>query len=154
MDGVAFGNMAPCKPDKVNDPVVKKPNKFVWYQDAVNLFQLKIDGPFNFENGCHIPKAAWKALEAVAEEQRIYVGGLNRKATLGKPDKEDKDKKGSKVTWPSCETCLPTATTEKRKPKFWMCAVITCKTFSTPLIFSSVARSRQLVYLVLFISLL
>jgi hypothetical protein len=93
-DGVTFGNMAPCTPQKVNSMVVDQAHKFVWYQDTINVFQLKIYGPFDFEKGYHIPKEAWKALEAAAEEQRIYVGGLNRKVPLGQPDRQDKDKKG------------------------------------------------------------
>ena len=53
-------------------------NRYMWYQDTINLFDAMIEGPFDFEHGFHIPEVAWKMLLKDAEESWVYVGAVNR----------------------------------------------------------------------------
>lgn len=50
-----------------------------------------VTGPFEFEDGFHVPKAAWQSLLRSAAESRIYVGNVNRIVPLDKPDRMDRD---------------------------------------------------------------
>jgi hypothetical protein len=95
----SWGKIIPTRPEKVRELMVKKPQKAIWYQDTINLFLLKLYGPFDFENGYHIPKAVWKHLMAVAEDEQVYVGNVNRTVRLDKPDEQDKNLKGKVETW-------------------------------------------------------
>ena len=65
----------------------------MWYQDTINLFETMITGPFDFDDGFHVPTSVWKTLLRDAEESRIYVGAVNRIVPLDKPDRLDKDVK-------------------------------------------------------------
>ena len=89
-----MGPIVPTKPSKVEHLLNPKPHRFMWYQDTFNLFDAMIVGPFDFEDGFHVPETAWQALLKEAEESQIYVGAVNRIVPLDKPDRMDKDVKG------------------------------------------------------------
>ena len=93
-DGETMGPIVPTKPSKVEHLLSTKSHRFMWYQDSINLFDAMIVGPFDFEDGFHVPKSAWNALMKDAEESQIYVGAVNRIVPLDKPDREDKDVQG------------------------------------------------------------
>ena len=93
-DGETMGPIVPTKPSKVEHLLSTKPHRYMWYQDTINLFDAMITGPFEFEDGFHVPEAAWKELLAVADVSKIYVGAVNRIVPLDKPDRMDKDVTG------------------------------------------------------------
>ena len=64
----------------------------MWYQDSINLFESLLVGPFDFEDGYHVPDEAWKQLLKKAAESNLYTGAINRIVPLDKPDYQDKDK--------------------------------------------------------------
>ena len=63
----------------------------MWYQDHVNLYESKLIGPFDFEDGFKVPQHFWKALLDKAKSVALYTGAINRVVALDKPDCEDKD---------------------------------------------------------------
>ena len=93
-DGETMGPIVPTKPSKVDHLLNTKSHRFMWYQDSINLFDARIVGPFDFEDGFRVPSAAWNALLRDAEGSLIYVGAVNRTIPLDKPDHEDTDFKG------------------------------------------------------------
>ena len=66
----------------------------MWYQDTINLFDVMVMGPFDFEDGFRVPESAWNTLLRKAKESRIYTGAVNRVVPLDKPDRMDKDVRG------------------------------------------------------------
>ena len=88
-DGETMGPIVPTKPSKVEHLLTKKPFRFMWYQDTINLFDCQLVGPFDFVNGYHVPPDVWKTLQEKAEGSRVYVGALNRIVPLDKPDPMD-----------------------------------------------------------------
>jgi hypothetical protein len=92
-DGVTMGPIVPTKPTKVDDLLMKKPFRFMWYQDSINLYESLLVGPFDFEDAHRVPQDAWKKLLTKASTCNLYTGAINRIVPLDKPDAEDKDKK-------------------------------------------------------------
>ena len=92
-DGETMGPIVLMKPSKVDDLLVRKPFRFMWYQDSINLFETKLVGPFDFEDGFKVPQEAWRALLEEAKRVALYTGSLNRIVPLDKPDFSDKDTK-------------------------------------------------------------
>jgi len=98
-DGETMGRMAPTHPKKVDHLLQTKSFRFMWYQDDLNLFDLKLVGPFDFDKGHKVPDAAWKELLALAEQRKVYVGNVNRIIPLDEPDRQDKDRNGTYTSW-------------------------------------------------------
>ena len=92
-DGETMGPIVPTSPNKVEHLLENKPFRCMWFQDTINLFDAMIEGPFDFEDGFHVPETVWKALLRRAGESRIYVGAVNRIVPLDKPDRGDRDVK-------------------------------------------------------------
>jgi hypothetical protein len=91
-DGETMGPMVPAKPGrKVENLLNNKANRYMWYQDTINLFDCMLVGPFDFEPGHKVPQQVWKQLLAKATEFEVYVGSLNRVVPLDKPDLEDQN---------------------------------------------------------------
>jgi hypothetical protein len=88
-DGKTMGMMAPTSPNKVDNLLEKRPQRYMWYQNLINLLEDAVAGPFDFVNDHHIPETAWKELRAEAQDMDIYVGNLNRTIPLDKPDEQD-----------------------------------------------------------------
>ena len=63
----------------------------MWYQDYVNLYESKLIGPFDFEDGFKVAQRLWKELLDKAKSVPLYTGAINRIVALDKPDREDKD---------------------------------------------------------------
>jgi hypothetical protein len=98
-DGVTVGPMVPTKPGKVEALLEKKPFRYMWYQDSVNLFETMLSGPFDFVDGYKVPQEAWKQLLEKAPGSNVYTGALNRVIPLDKPDPQDKDNKGNPTSF-------------------------------------------------------
>jgi hypothetical protein len=85
-DGVTMGPIVPTKPGrKVEKLLSNKANRYMWYQDTINLFDCMLEGPFDFEAGHKVPQQVWKQLLSRASEFDLYVGAVNRVVPLGKP---------------------------------------------------------------------
>jgi hypothetical protein len=55
-DGETMGPMVPAKPGrKVENLLNNKANRFMWYQDTINLFDCMLVGPFDFDPGHKVP---------------------------------------------------------------------------------------------------
>ena len=93
-DGETMGPIVPTKPAKVEHLLSTKPHRYMWYQDTINLFDMKITKPFDFEPGYRVPSGVWTTLLEEAGRHNIYVGNVNRIVQLDKPDREDKDARG------------------------------------------------------------
>ena len=89
-----MGPIVPTKPAKVEHLLSTKPHRYMWYQDTINLFDMKITKPFDFEPGYRVPSGVWTTLLEEAGRHNIYVGNVNRIVPLDKPDREDKDARG------------------------------------------------------------
>ena len=98
-DGVTMGPIVPTKPGrKVEKLLNNKANRFMWYQDTINLFDCMLEGPFDFEAGHKVPQQVWKQLLSRASEFDLYVGAVNRVVPLGKPDREDRNNQGVAIS--------------------------------------------------------
>jgi hypothetical protein len=94
-DGETMGPMVPAKPGrKVENLLNNKANRYMWFQDTINLFDCMLVGPFDFEPGHKVPQQVWKQLLAKAKEFKVYVGNLNPVVPLDKPDREDRNNRG------------------------------------------------------------
>ena len=87
-----MGPIVPMKPGKVGKLLLDKPHRYMWYQDTINLFQNRVVGPFDFEDGHRVPAAVWTELLKKAPDHNLYVGAVNRVVPLDKPDEEDVSK--------------------------------------------------------------
>ena len=94
-----MGPIVPTKPGrKVEKLLNNKANRFMWYQDTINLFDCMLEGPFDFEAGHKVPQQVWKQLLSRASEFDLYVGAVNRVVPLGKPDREDRNNQGVAIS--------------------------------------------------------
>jgi hypothetical protein len=93
-DGKTMGPIVPIRPSKVNAVLWGQPNRYMWYQDTINLDRSRVVGPFDFGRDHTIPDHAWKALKAQANSRKIYVKNLDLIVGLGNRDKEDQNKDG------------------------------------------------------------
>jgi hypothetical protein len=90
-----IGTIVPMKPDKAEMTIRKFPERYLWYQNTIDLLDMCVHGPFFFENGYIIPEAAWKSLRAFARiHGSLYVKNLDRVVPLGQVDPEYKSKSG------------------------------------------------------------
>ena len=97
-DGETMGPIAPTKPTKVEKLLDSKPFWCMWYQDTINLFDMTVDGPFDFEAGHKVPSAVWNELLSVASDLHIHARALNRVVPLDKPNQEDRDDQRNPTT--------------------------------------------------------
>jgi hypothetical protein len=59
--GGYLGPIIQIRPTKVETHLERNPTTIIWYQDTINLFDLKLVGPFNFQNNTNIvPHESWK----------------------------------------------------------------------------------------------
>jgi hypothetical protein len=74
-----LGPMIQVRPNKVEEWLETKAEKYIWYQDTINLATDMIYGPFDFdkEKMHHIPETAWKELLDKAEEYQIDATDVN-----------------------------------------------------------------------------
>jgi hypothetical protein len=54
-DGESMGAMVPTRPNKVMRLLETKPDRYMWYQDTIDLFSARIYGPFDFMEDHKIP---------------------------------------------------------------------------------------------------
>jgi hypothetical protein len=82
--------MIPTKPSKVDKLLLERPHKVMWYQDAINLFEHKIVGPFDFvDDDQKVPQQVFEVLLEKASVMKVYVGDVNRTIPLDKPDQNN-----------------------------------------------------------------
>jgi hypothetical protein len=61
------------RPDKAEAWVTAHSNRFGWYQLDVNIAEMGLVGPFDFDKDSHIPNAAWDQLRIKAAEQKLNI---------------------------------------------------------------------------------
>jgi hypothetical protein len=69
----SFGLMYPVHPDKAEAWVVAHSNWFGWYQLDVNIAEMGLVGPSDFDKDSHIPNAACDQLRIKAAEQHLNI---------------------------------------------------------------------------------
>ena len=75
----------------------------MWYQDTIPLFEWLVTGPFDFHEDRRVPEEAWKELERVGKEKKIYYKNLRRAVPLDKPDRQDTNLSGESLAYVSLE---------------------------------------------------
>ncbi len=98
-DGETMGPMVPTKPQKVDRLLSEKSYRFMWHQDTIDLFEAKLVGPFDFDQGYTVAKQVWDQLLDVAKHYSIYMANINRIVPLDKPDFQDKDEKDNPASY-------------------------------------------------------
>jgi hypothetical protein len=60
--------------------LAKKPLKYAWYQREINLAELKLHGPFDFDVNFTIESKEWDALKTAADkpDNHVDVTDINR----------------------------------------------------------------------------
>jgi hypothetical protein len=81
--------MIPTKPSKVDQLLLERPHKVMWYQDTINLFEHRMVGPFDFADSEQtVPQHVFDVLMEKAPELKVYVGDVNHIIPLDKPDRQ------------------------------------------------------------------
>jgi hypothetical protein len=75
-----FGAIVMFRPQKALPILEKKPYKYAWYQREINLAELKLHGPFDFDIHFTIASKEWDALKEAAEQQGtpVDITDINR----------------------------------------------------------------------------
>ncbi|KAL3908235.1 MAG: hypothetical protein SGARI_003153 [Bacillariaceae sp.] len=94
-DGETMGAMVPSNPEKTESLLLRRPDRYMWYQDTIPLFKWMVSGPFDYHDGRRIPTDSWKALRDQADARGIYIGNLGRTVPLDKPDRKDTNLSGA-----------------------------------------------------------
>jgi len=68
-----FGAIVMFRPQKALPILEKKPYKYAWYQREINLAELRLHGPFNFDSHFTIADTDWEALKQAATTPGTHV---------------------------------------------------------------------------------
>jgi hypothetical protein len=68
-----FGAIVMFQPQKALPMLAKKPLKYAWYQREINLAELKLHGPFDFDVNFTIKSQEWDALKTAADKPDNHV---------------------------------------------------------------------------------
>jgi hypothetical protein len=81
--GGYLGPIIQIRPSKVEIHLKNNPTTVIWYQDMIDLFNLKIIGPFDFQNNTNIiPDDTWQELITAGKDAAVDTSNVNRKAPL------------------------------------------------------------------------
>jgi hypothetical protein len=94
-DGESMGAMVPTRPNKVMRLLETKPDRYMWYQDTIDLFSARNYGPFDFVEDHKIREAAWNVLLDRADTLHIYINNVLKVKPLDQHDREDTDASGN-----------------------------------------------------------
>jgi hypothetical protein len=90
-----MGAMIPTRSNKVMLLLETKPDKYMWYQDTIDLFSARMYDPFDFVEDHKIRDEAWNILLSQADSLQIYINNVIKVKPLDQTDREDTDASGN-----------------------------------------------------------
>jgi hypothetical protein len=81
--GGYLGPIIQIRPTKVETHLERNQTTIIWYQDTIDLFDLKLVGPFNFQNNTKIvPHESWRDLITAGSAAEVDTTNINRTSPL------------------------------------------------------------------------